>query len=412
VSSTTIFLSLAVLGLVLSVAVYFRLRIHGQLLVFTFLAGWLRGELVVWTIALEALVTIGFVQAGVLEETAGQAGLALTFASWSLLIAAHRRSMNAGAEFAPALGELGIEVDRNVSALHGFPNPFKYGHPDVRRIFDVEYGESLPGDKGGRNLLDLVVPKAAQAGDRRPVLLQVHGGAWIIGDKREQGRPLMRSMASRGWICVAINYRLSPKATMPDHIVDVKRAIAWIRENIAEYGGDPDFLCITGGSAGGNLSSLAALTANDPAFQPGFESIDTRVNACVPFYGVFDFCDRAGDRVLGGMEAQVGPLVFKCSSEENPELWDSVSPVVRVHAEAPPFMVIQGSHDSLVMAEEADTFVAALREKSAQPVLHTELLGAQHAFEIFNSPRTEHAVRAVTGFLTHVHEEAEAKRSA
>ena len=61
---------------------------------------------------------------------------------------------------------------------------------------------------------------------------------------------------------------------------------------------------------------------------------------------------------------------------------------------------------------QADTFVAALREKSAQPVLHTELLGAQHAFEIFNSPRTEHAVRAVTGFLMHVHEQAEAQRGA
>jgi len=106
----------------------------------------------------------------------------------------------------------------------------------------------------------------------------------------------MRELASRGWVCVASNYRLSPKATMPDHIVDVKRAIAWIREHIEEYGGDPDFVCITGGSAGGHLCSLAALTANDPRFQPGFESVDTSVHACVPFYGVFDFLDRAGDR--------------------------------------------------------------------------------------------------------------------
>ena len=152
----------------------------------------------------------------------------------------------------------------------------------------------------------------------------------------------MREMASRGWVCVAINYRLSPKGTMPDHIVDVKRSIAWIREHIAGYGGDPDFVCITGGSAGGHLSSLAALTANDPAFQPGFEQVDTRLAAAVPFYGVFDFLDRADDRKLGKMTDALGPMVFKCTPEENPELWDSVCPVVRAHAGAPPFFVIQG----------------------------------------------------------------------
>ena len=56
--------------------------------------------------------------------------------------------------------------------------------------------------------------------------------------------------------------------------------------HIAEYGGDPDFVAITGGSAGGHLSSLAALTASDPAFHPGFEDIDTRLQAAIPFYGV------------------------------------------------------------------------------------------------------------------------------
>ncbi len=402
------FLALSIVGLLLSLAVVPRVRIVGGLLVPTFVVGWLRGELVLWTLAIEAAVTAIFVSYGALEAPTGQAGLVLTLASWGLLLVAHRRSVAAGGTFAAALAPEGLSVDRVVSAFHGFPNPFGFAHPDVKRLYDIPYGESLPGDKGGRNLLDLVVPRAAAPGDRRPVLLQVHGGAWIIGDKREQGRPLMREMASRGWVCVAINYRLSPKATMPDQIVDVKRAIAWIREHIAEYGGDPDFVCITGGSAGGHLSSLAALTANDPRFQPGFEQVDTRLAAAVPFYGVFDFLDRADDRKLGKMADALGPLVFKCSPDENPELWESVCPLGRVHAEAPPFFVIQGSHDSLVMAEEAVTFVAALREKSNAPVLFAELEGAQHAFEIFQSPRTEHAVLAVAAFLEKVRSEGQA----
>ncbi len=402
-TAATFFLGLAIFGLALSLATWFRLRVAGPLLVPTFLVGWLRGELALQMIAVELLVTGGFLALGVQRETAGQVGLGLTLLSWGLLVACHVRGVQSGRILAAALAPIGIAPEADVSSFHGFLHPFAFGHPEVRSIRDIEYGPSLPGDKGGRNRLDLYLPKEALPGERRPVLLQVHGGAWMIGDKREQGRPLMTHLASRGWVCAASNYRLSPLATMPDPVVDVKRAIAWLREHIATYGGDPDFICITGGSAGGHLSSLAALTANDPRFQPGFEAVDTRVEACVPFYGVFDFLDRAGDRRFGKMSDALGPRIFKCRPEENPELWDSVCPVTRVHDEVPPFFVIQGSHDSLVFSEEAGTFVDRLRAVSRRPVQHAELPGAQHAFEIFHSPRSAHAVRAATAFLEWVH---------
>ena len=61
-----------------------------------------------------------------------------------------------------------------------------------------------------------------------------------------------------------------------------------MREHIAEYGGDPEFIAVSGGSAGGHLSSLLALTPNQPEWQPGFEDMDTSVDACIPFYGVYD----------------------------------------------------------------------------------------------------------------------------
>jgi len=407
----TTYLILAGAGLTFSLLTFFRIRLFAQLTIPTFFIGWLRGELALQTIAIEAIATFLFWRAGALETGVGQLGFVFCCVSWVLLGITAQRGMKAGQQIATALEPAGIQPATDVSPFHGFAKPFGFKDPDVRTIRNIEYGESLPGDKGGRNLLDLVVPREAKQGDRRPVLLQVHGGGWIIGDKREQGKPLMTHLASRGWICVAINYRLSPKATMPDQIVDVKRSIAWIRENVEAYGGDPNFLCITGGSAGGHLAALAALTANDPRFQPGFEQVDTRIDACVPFYGVFDFVDRAGDRPLGKMSDFLGPIVFKCTPEENPELWESVSPIARVHADAPPFFVIQGSHDSLVFAEEAVTFVAALREKSRNPVLHAELHGAQHAFEIFHSPRAAHAVRGATAFLEKIHSEYEAARA-
>src|SRR2546429_3426223 len=122
-----------------------------------------------------------------------------------------------------------------------------------------------------------------------PTLIQIHGGGWTIGNKDQQGKPIMLHFASRGWVCFAVNYRLAPRSTWPAQIVDVKRAIAWVKEHAEEYGADPNFIVVTGGSAGGHLSALAALTPNDPAWQPGFEDADTSVQAAVPYYGVYDF---------------------------------------------------------------------------------------------------------------------------
>jgi acetyl esterase/lipase len=230
------------------------------------------------------------------------------------------------------------------------------------------------------------------------VLLQVHGGAWVIGNKEQQALPLLAHMAENGWVCVSINYRLSPRATWPDHIVDVKRALAWVKANIADHGGDPDFVAITGGSAGGHLSSLAALTQNEPMFQPGFEEADTSVVAAVPFYGVYDWTNRDGSG-RSDMDDMLGRLILKTTKDESPELWNDASTMSWVGPDAPPFFVIHGANDSLVPVEQARSFVAMLRAESKRPVVYAELPGAQHAFEVFDSPRTISSAGAVHRFL-------------
>jgi acetyl esterase/lipase len=234
------------------------------------------------------------------------------------------------------------------------------------------------------------------------VLLQVPGGAWITGNKRGQAHPLMSHLAELGWVCVAINYRLSPRSTWPDQIVDVKRAIAWTKEHIAEYGGDPDWIAITGGSAGGHLSSLAALTPNDPRFQPGFEEADTRVQAAVPFYGVYDFT-RTDDSVHPMMVPMVAKNVFKLSRTEISEPFRIASPITHVCEDAPPFFVLHGTNDSLIPVEQARSFTTRLAEVSRQPVVYAELPYAQHAFDIFGSARAAHAAVAVEQFLAEIY---------
>jgi acetyl esterase/lipase len=235
-----------------------------------------------------------------------------------------------------------------------------------------------------------------------PVVLFIHGGAWTISHKGQQGKPLMLHFASRGWVCVAANYRLSPRNAWPAHIEDVKRAIAWIREHGADYGMDPRFIVITGGSAGGHLAALAALTPNRPEWQPGFEDADTTIQAAMPFYGVYDFVD--GKTVTDwGMRRMLEGLVFKKSFKEHRSEYEEASPTYRVTDEAPPFFVAHGEHDSLVPVERTRIFVEKLRKISGEPVVYAELPGGQHAFDVFPSIRTAHVVRAVERFADYVY---------
>jgi acetyl esterase/lipase len=255
---------------------------------------------------------------------------------------------------------------------------------------------------GNRALrLDVYQPKAP-APRPRPAIIQVHGGGWIVGTRSEQGIPLLNHLALHDWVGFNIDYRLSPAATFPDHLVDVKRAIAWVREHGPEYGADPGFICLTGGSAGGHLCALAALTADDPSYQPGFEDADTSVAAAVPFYGVYDLTDADSVYYPELLEWVLERQVFKARIADQPELFRSASPTHRVHAGAPPFCVLHGARDTLVPVGDARTFVRELRAVSRQPVVYAELAGAEHAFDILPSLRTARVVETIERFLATV----------
>ena len=257
---------------------------------------------------------------------------------------------------------------------------------------DISYG---PG--GRDNLLDIWRRHDMAPGRRAPVLIQVPGGAWAVNGKRGQAYTLMTRMAELGWICVSIDYSKSPRSTFPAHLIDVKRAIAWVRENIADYGGDPDFIAITGGSAGGHLASLAALTPNDPTFQPGFEDADTTVQAAVPYYGVYDFTNAETMHEL--MLPFLEQFVMRARYAEQPERFEAASPISYVHNQAPPFFVLHGEKDELVPCSQARTFCAGMRDAGAPTVAYAELPNAHHAFDILSTVRSGLAANAVADFL-------------
>ena len=309
----------------------------------------------------------------------------------------HALAEGLGSDYAATLGDVDAVTAKRSLSITRLALALPLPETRVEVIRNVRYADGA----GRRHLLDVYRPATAVTG--APVLLQIHGGAWIIGNKREQALPLMHQLAAHGWVCVAPNYRLSPSATFPDHLVDVKLALRWIRERVADYGGDPDFVVVTGGSAGGHLASLAAFTANDPAYQPGFEDVDTSVAACVPFYGAYDLTGRFGGVGADGMGGLIERLVLKRRLAADPAAFAGASPLDRVAAVAPPFMVVHGTNDSLVPIGEARAFAARLRDVSTGPTVFLELPGAQHAFEIFHSVRSEVVVRAVHRFLASVH---------
>ncbi|MGZ4464947.1 MAG: alpha/beta hydrolase fold domain-containing protein [Nocardioides sp.] len=368
-----------------------------------FFAGWLTGELTPHLLAVTAADTAAHV---VRRGPTSRAGLALAGAStlgMAFLLDQARR-VRTTAEDALVEG-LGLDYVEQLDAKptpaelatpwRRLVNPFRMKDLRVRVDKDVPYAPDL----GKRGLLDVYRPAEGDL-TGAPVLLQVHGGGWSIGKKDEQAIPLMQHLAAKGWVCVAINYRLSPRDAFPAHVVDVKRAIAWIRDHIEEYGGDPGYVAITGGSAGGHLCALAALTPHDPAFQPGFEDADTTVQCAVPHYGVYDFAGSTGLRSAELMRDRfLAPRILQRRWADDPEAFEEASPILRITEDAPDFFVIHGSVDSLVDVGQARLFVERLRRVSHRTVVYAELPGAQHAFDIFPSIRSAHMVRAIDRYL-------------
>jgi acetyl esterase/lipase len=371
-----------------------------------FFMSWLSGELPLHHLAFQVALVLGFVWSGALEHRPGQLALLLGLASCAGLVALALRPRRAAPVLEAALAET-LGPDYRARIAPGWTSgmdqgverarlllPCRHRDPRVERIADVAYGPA-----GVRNRLDLYRP--ARAPGPHPLLLQVHGGGWVYGQKEHQALPLLYHLAAHGWLCAAINYRLSPAATFPEHLIDVKRAIAWLRERGKELGADPGFIAITGGSAGGHLAALAALTPADPEYQPGFEGADTALQACVPLYAPYDLVDRHGVQNDPAMQRLVERQFLKCALARDREAWEKASPLARVRRDAPPFFVIHGAADSLAYAPGARIFVAALRAAGAAPVVHAELPEAQHAFDTFQSVRAQQNARAIQRFLAY-----------
>lgn len=409
---TVLFFILALISAGLTYNVLRPAMRHPKRIVPSFLAGWLVGDLALHVIAVQAFLVFLFVFAGVVKGFWGGVSILIFTASWLVL------SYHYFSGYKAKVLMDGIVIPHREDDSHA--NWTRHRELDVARLMrpfsdfkddQVELLKNIEYCKRGDLSLKLDIRRGREPAENAPVLLQIHGGAWTFGygSKNEQGVPLMVEMAKRGWVSVAISYRLLPRFGFPDPLVDCKQAIAWIKENIAQYGGNPDFIVLTGGSAGGHLVSLTALTAGQGEFQPGFENVNTQVQGCVPFYGIYDFSDAQNLQASPALEIVLRKKILGKTKAEDSELYEKYSPLSYVNKNAPPFLIIHGDKDSLTSLGAAQYFASELDKASDESVEFAEIAGAQHAFDVFASMRSDYVVAGIAERLQQWHRDAQKK---
>jgi acetyl esterase/lipase len=208
----------------------------------------------------------------------------------------------------------------------------------------------------------------------------------------------------QGWACFSVVHRFSPDIVFPEHLIDIKHALQWIRNNAEEYGVDPDFIVVTGGSAGGHLASLMALTQNKPEFQPGFEKTDTSIQGCVSLYGVFDFSEPFNDNTPYPAKAKLLEIVCGGTPDSKPECYNQITPAYWISEETPPFLLVQGETDALIPVNETQTFFHALQSQNSQNSAMLSLPLVEHAFDIFPTLTAQCIVPTIERYLVMLHD--------
>jgi acetyl esterase/lipase len=233
---------------------------------------------------------------------------------------------------------------------------------------DVVFGQG-----GGRDL-KCNVYQPPEAGDRRPAVLLVHGGAWNKGDRNQlHGYGIL--LGRLGYVCVATEYRLAGEATWPAQIHDVKAALRWMRANASALGIDPAKIAVSGNSAGAHLSLMAAGTQNMPEFEGegGNSGAGTGVAACIAFYGPAVLYRRG----TGELSEIVSLLLGSGASEE---VARAASPLEYARSGFPPTLLITGNKDATVPDESSFRMYRALVEAGVPAELHV-YADAPHAFD-------------------------------
>lgn len=287
-------------------------------------------------------------------------------------------------------------------AIQETPSPADTSHIH-RKFLDLAYAALSPAQK-----LDIYLP---EEGDGPfPVILAIHGGAFMGCDKADmQVLPMLESLKS-GYAVASINYRMSGEARFPALVQDAKAAVRWIRANAQTYGLDPNKIAAWGGSAGGYLATMLGTSAGIPELEDlslGNPGQPCNVQAVVAWFGPTNFLKMDQQLAENGLQSPPGYRHSEANSPESlllgqviteiPERVRAANPETYIRPGAPPFLLQHGTKDAVVPVQQSIEFAARLVQVLGKNNVILELIeGAEHADPKFEAP---HNVAKVIEFI-------------
>lgn len=256
--------------------------------------------------------------------------------------------------------------------------------------------------------MDLYIPPgAAGTGRPAPVAMYVHGGGLVLGHRQRTGiggtlanhdgalfPPLQEQLNARGFVVASIDYRLSPGAPWPAQIEDTKCAVRFLRAHATDLGINPARIGVWGGSGGGQLASLLGLTGPGAGFDRGqYADQSSAVQAVVDMFGPSDLTDFDDSDPFARFILQIG---FGSSTA----LRRSASPITYVAPGAPPFLILQGTRDSMVRPRQSAGLAQRLHSAGV-PATLIEVQGTEHTLATPDQrPSPDELTATVIDFLT------------
>jgi acetyl esterase/lipase len=258
---------------------------------------------------------------------------------------------------------------------------------DIRYVPDGDPAQSL----------DLYLPEKTST-KPLPLVVWIHGGGWQGGSK--SGCPAV-PFVKDGFAVASVEYRFSQKAKFPAQIQDCQAAIRWLRANSGKYNIDSGHIGVWGDSAGGHLVALLGTAGESKAFTPigGNEDQSDRVQAVCDWYGPADFSTV----IKQADEDKNAKNIFKFNTPKDPyseligvhlddkEKADAVSPVHYVSKDDPPFLIMHGTHDTLVPFAQSQELAAALKDAGVSVMLQ-KFPGAGHGGAVFGKPQVRELI--------------------
>jgi len=237
---------------------------------------------------------------------------------------------------------------------------------------EMRFDQPYAGNSNPKQMLDIYLPKQRVDDKPLPIVVFIHGGGWVNGDRKGYVAQASQLAATGKYAAASVGYRLSAEATWPQQIYDCKAAIRWIRGHAKELNIDPDKIGVTGSSAGGHLVTLLGVSGGVKELEGDIgenTSQSSRVTCVVNVCGPSDLATplMQGEAAKNDDPAVSGLLGGKV--RERLDLAKAASPLTYVTSDAVPIMTVHGTKDLRVNFTNAEKLDAALKKAGVTSLL-------------------------------------------